>query len=380
MSNQEQLEEKAEIKLNTESENNEMNKESEIKQNTESENNDAEKKNNSENKKNNSENKKNNELDKESENNDNEQKNNSENKQNNFDNESEKIIEKQLNFYFSNQNYHKDNFLRTTCEQENGITIQKLLTFQKLKNLNISEKEIKNVIKKLKFIKLTDEDKIIKIKDKIYEEYIKRNFDDFMIIISDLDINLSLDEIEKELKKYLKPTFIRMKRNGKKEFCGSVMVELDSVEEVEEALKLEIPYFSANKNKELDQPGENDKKNPSKKQKLNFLKISKKSEIQKMNAKKNFQKTKRENFSNLNKNKLFKYETKQNLEIIDIKKKLKNVAFVDLKKMVLRFKEAKENEVIEVDDDFKLRRLNDEEFRKYVDEMNFKEKTKKSEK
>lgn len=327
-------------------------------------------------------------------------------------------VQKQIEFYFSNQNYYKDTFLRTTCEENNGIDIKVLLTFKKLAELKCTEEQIRDIAKNLECVELEGENKLKKIKDKSYDEYITRKHDDYMIVIEGLDQDLSLNEIESELEKYFNPLFIRMKRKGKKEFIGAVLVELESKEEVERVLKLEIPFFkkkkdiedieansqviskesnlidekmssessknATQKNEQIDQKDnttitsikKKSEQENSKKQKLNLLTISKKVDYQNSIQKLNQQKNKRNNFYEINKNKVFKFETDKEYEIKDIRKILKGVAFVDINNKVLRLKQAKDESEIEINDNFKIKKLNDSEYKAYVDKIQFNKKKK----
>lgn len=56
-------------------------------------------------------------------------------------------ILRRLELYFSNSSYVKDIFLRTKCEKGNGIRIETILTFQKLKKHNATEEDIRGAFK-----------------------------------------------------------------------------------------------------------------------------------------------------------------------------------------------------------------------------------------
>lgn len=287
-------------------------------------------------------------------------------------------IEKQLDFYFSNQNYLQDTFLRNTCEEENGIAIKTILTFKRLADLKVTEEEIKEAVKNTKNVKLEGDDKLVKVKDESYENYINQKREDYMIVVDGFDNNFTLDQIEVFLNKHMKPTLIRMKRKNKKEFTGAVLVELNTLEEVKEALKLELDAPTDSEKEEIDnenkkQEGKDEpEENSTKKVKLNKLDIKTKADYQKNLQVKNQNKDKKDNFIKMNKNKVFKFETSKEMEIGDVRKKIKNVAFVDLTNKILRFKYPQEQTEITVDDDFKLTLLSDNEYKEYVENVVYK--------
>ncbi|KRH93450.1 RRM domain protein [Pseudoloma neurophilia] len=369
-------------------------------------------------------------------------------------------IEKRLDFYFSNPNYFRDTFLKTKCEEDGGISIETILTFQKLKELNATADDIKNAVKNTKNVKLED-DKLVKIKDKSYEEYTNRKHDDYTVIIDGLNTDLKLEEIEEYLSQFIKPILIRMKRDAKKQFTGAVLVEFDSIEEANQALEMEIPAHSstgqstipenkkyiaaegkkdivaenksdiaaegkedivaenktnivaegkkdvenktvtelkseqANEAKENKSPKIENKtaeakskddakkkkavQEPVKKLKPNNLTILTKKDYQNKLQDRNNKKNKTTHFMNLNKNKVFRFEAPENLEIKDIKTIVKNVAFVDLKNKVLRFKHGQEKTEQTVEE-IKMTLLPDDELKKYVDDVVFVKKDKKFEK
>lgn len=366
-----------------------------------------------------------------------------------------------LEFYFSNANYVKDTFLRTTCEDSNGIKIETILTFIKLKKLNATEEDVKKVVKKAKNVEMKD-GKLVKVKNDSYSKYITRNLDDYMIVIDGFDANLTLEEIETHLSCYLNPLLIRMKRDKKKQFTGAVLVELDSIEEVKKALSMKIsaPLRSEQKENDSHQEGEKteakssnvsknkeqrapvlplpDKKRQkieyskdfkekdndssksksekpedllplrsfenktvsteidtlnkktenspqktkkedqdvSKKPELKLLTIQTKKEYQSKSQHLNHQKNKTENFIQLNKFKVFRFETKEKYLIKDIKKKVENVAFVDINHNILRFKQPQKQSVLSAED-IKLTLLTDDEYKQYVENEVFGKKTKK---
>ncbi|ELA47055.1 hypothetical protein VCUG_01416 [Vavraia culicis subsp. floridensis] len=335
-------------------------------------------------------------------------------------------LRKQLEFYFSNQNYHKDTYLRTTCEENEGIPIEKILKFKKLQPCNYSEDDIKEALKDSKIVKVNGE-KLIKVHDTSYDEYVTRKHTDYTVVIGGIDKDLSLEEIESGLCKYFVPKLIRMMKNGKRKFLGIVKVELESVEEVERVLKMDIPAFGKKdieektgegskddldvvekddvpKNKKIEtedtenvaddhESGEDKKKNTESKEepaqaesgatkkkkddesvkkiKRNLLKIYTEEDYQKMKGSNGSSTEKRDEFLVKNKDKLYKFISDKEWTIKDMKDAVKNVVFVDLDKKVLRFKDAPEEESTKINDELEILRMRDEECKEYADGIKF---------
>ncbi|ELQ76406.1 RRM domain protein [Trachipleistophora hominis] len=350
-------------------------------------------------------------------------------------------LKKQLEFYFSNQNYHKDTYLRTTCEENDGIAIEKILKFKKLQPCNYSEEDVRKALAESKIVKING-DKLTKAEDKSYGEYVTRKHCDYTVVIEGLDKELSLEEIETELCKYFEPKLIRMMRNGKKKFLGVVKVELESVEEVERVVKLEIPVFgkkvvdgeeeqkgvvnglqddmratkdtnevAGDKEKDeekKDDEGKNDEKRKKdeedvnkmngknemvqaeagatkmkkeeksvKKVKKNILKIYTEEDYRKIKGPKDNASEKRDEYLTKNKDKLYKFVSCKEWTIKDMKEIVKDVIFVDLEKKVLRFKEPPEQEKMKINDELEIMRMEQKECQEYAKGINFSDKKKR---
>lgn len=334
-------------------------------------------------------------------------------------------LKEQLEFYFSNENYFKDTFLRTTCEENKGIPIQTILTFKKLRSHDYTEDDIRNAIADSKIVKV-DGDKLIKIMDDSYEEYITRNHSDYMIVIEGLDRNLSLEDIKQHFSEYFQPKLIRMIKNSKKKFIGTVMVELESVEEVKRVVQLHIPTIIKSQSVVDDETSEKDKtdiesgtevdqkitkcsietvndelsdnkigsdktkqntnekestsrqhqsskrkasveKHKSKKIKsVEFLTILTQTEYFKLNKNKKNNPDRQQSFFEENRNRFYRLETSKDLSIKEIKEMNTGISFVDLKNGVVRFKEAPSEDIIEVNEILKFSRLDDDASKEYV--------------
>lgn len=231
---------------------------------------------------------------------------------------------------------------------------------------------------------------IQKIVNSEYNEYFNdKEIDNRVLLIKGFDSNLQLHEIEGYLKDYFEFASIRMRRDFSKNFKGSVFVELKKNEDVEKILKMKIPVKIEKeenvKRRKIDSDEkENDKNDKDENACVvdNFLLVKRKNKYFK-DKKEEKQKKKEEKAKNeilqKFKGKYFKYETEIK-EIKIIKEIIKEAAFVDLKNEVLRFKkevdfEEKEYEKNELK--IKVKKLNEEEEKKYSENINFKSVGKK---
>lgn len=276
-------------------------------------------------------------------------------------------IKKQVEFYFSDANFRVDAFMKQQALLNNGyIPIDTILTFKKMKDLNADKDSV---------IKSLDGSKIVECKDgclkKIETDEFKNyvcdsDIDSKCIYVSGFSKESTLEEVEGILA-FLNPLLIRMRREKNKKFSGSVFVELKNVEEVEKALKLEI----------LSNIKQEDQQDNTKRIKTgeSYLTIMTKKDFLSQKTKITEDK-KLEDAKNALKDdyagKLFRYETSKELDIANIKKIVKDTAFVDFKECVLRLKFAKDFDTKEYEEEsvtVKLGKLNKEEVHDYCSKI-----------
>ncbi|KAM0686124.1 hypothetical protein COBT_002658 [Conglomerata obtusa] len=207
-------------------------------------------------------------------------------------------ITKQLNFYFSISNIRTDTFLRLELQRNGGmVRASTILTFNRMKQLLANFESLRQAIKSVGGVELVeitsdetnenakdtkeiiDADKpeiehnvkrikisadvksnesnvniekgdffIKKIVDDEYLSYINDpEIEKRCVIIKGLATEASMAEIETYLKGFFTFVAIRMRRDAKKIFKGSVFVELPSLEAVEEVLKMKVPVMNETK-------------------------------------------------------------------------------------------------------------------------------------
>uniref|UniRef100_A0A3Q2ZKD1 HTH La-type RNA-binding domain-containing protein n=1 Tax=Hippocampus comes TaxID=109280 RepID=A0A3Q2ZKD1_HIPCM len=130
-------------------------------------------------------------------------------------------IRKQVEYYFSESNYAKDNFLLEVASKNDGLVpIETLLTFNsfinKLKALTNDVESIKKTMKDSRIVEIKG-DAFGQIETEEYKEYLNdKNIDKRTLVISESPRELELEKIEEFLIKFSNPIRILMKRDKKK--------------------------------------------------------------------------------------------------------------------------------------------------------------------
>lgn len=259
-------------------------------------------------------------------------------------------VKSQLEFYFGDANFRVDKFLRQQSLLNDGfIPIETIISFKRLKDLKTTVDDVKEALKDSRVIELKDE-AMKKIETEEYLSYImNKNVGKRVVHICGFDRNATLEDIKEILSPYIEPVLIRMRRDKAKNFSGSVFVELKSEDDVEKAIGQEIPV----KNR----PANGDNEEVVKKQKSEdrYLVITRKDDYIKEKESRSAEKKEREAMEALEKEfvpRLFNYESKEDLDIGTIRRMVKNTAFVDAKKKVIRMKFV---------EDFKEKRFEEDE-------------------
>ena len=275
-------------------------------------------------------------------------------------------IKKQIEFYFSDANFRVDAFMKQQSLLNNGfIPIDTILTFKKMKELNADKDLIKKSIADSKTVECKD-DCLKKIETEEFKNYVcDTDIDSRCLYISGFNKESTLEDIENILAS-MNPLLIRMRRQKNKKFSGSVFVELKNEEAVENALKMEIP---CNIEEDIDEKAKrlkNESNNLIIMRKKDFL-LQKENltEQQKLQDARNALK---DDYAG----KLFRYEAADDLNISNIKKIVKDSAFVDLKEKVVRLKFSKDFEIKEYENEgtvVKIRKLTKEEVHDYCDKI-----------
>lgn len=250
-------------------------------------------------------------------------------------------IKKQVEFYFSDSNYRIDTFLNAECAHNDGwLPIATLLKFKRLSTTGATVDAIKDAVKESTVVETNASEQIRKIITDEYKSYVaEENIDQRVIGIRGLDVRMTLEDIEKLLCAHMKPKLIRMRRDRKKQFNGSVLVELGSPKEAKEALGVEICV-----DREVDTAAEDERLDSDKVKKAKMqsapLKVMTKADF--LSSTK--EEAGKEKILNSFSGKMFTYECGKDMSIKEIKKLVPDVAFVDTRKMVMRFKNTQDFE------------------------------------
>ncbi len=268
-------------------------------------------------------------------------------------------IKKQLEYYFSDVNFARDNFLRETSQKNEGfIDITVLLTFNRLRTLEANVHVIKEVMENSPLVILKG-DAIKKVETPEYLAYLAdKEINKRTVCIKGFPVEFVLEDIQKILCNPI-PCRISMKRNVKKEFQGKCIVEYASEEDANKVLN---DVIVANKSSEDSE---------SKRQKLTPILLEVVSMDEYLSSKPSSPKEtkKQKEISKIKKDFKTKIYSISGLEeetkISEVKKEIPHVAYVDLKNEVVRMKHIEDWEEKEFGK-FTLKKLNEEEADEYL--------------
>jgi lupus La protein len=252
------------------------------------------------------------------------------------------------------------------------IPISVFLTFKRVQALNADEEKIKEALKDSKVVEIKD-DCLKKIETKEYSEYLNlKDLSERIIYMKGFDTTMNLDDIQNIIRKYFTPQKITLRRGKDKQFKGSCFVECSSVEDAKEALELKIPVEHSQKDEVKRVKTEESFIEIMTKD--DFVANHRKEEVKKED---NFAEKVKANFIP----RLFKYECDTSLTIEDVKKHVKDCAFADVLRKVIRLKYIDERDTfdIEVEKDGKEHKLtlvkfSEDEAKEYVKNLTIKKK------
>lgn len=303
-------------------------------------------------------------------------------------------IKKQIEYYFSDSNYAKDKFMNETAiKNKKCIPISIILTFKRMNDLNATVESVKEAVKDSTVVEVVD-DCLKKIETKEFLEYkMNKKLNKRIVYMSGFPLDKTLDDIWELLDKQYNIVRVNMVKDHDKVFKGACFVEFSSEEDAKNILNAKI-YVSSQKSSDervknssdlCDEAvkkmkrEEDDGCDESLKKDADFLVIISKEEYLQNNLSKN----KNDKFIEKVKNdfilKLYKYECFNELDYSDIKKLVRNCAFVDAKNKILRMKYCEdwtEKEFEEDNKKIKLTKLSEEEARNYVKGLVFKKVSK----
>ena len=151
-----------------------------------------------------------------------------------------------IEFYFCDENIYNNKFIRNKIKNSKGLTLDELLTFNKIKLLlnhiesnEIKKKIIKNSISESNKLFYDSEKKMIKRKIPfVFNKNYMKEFDERTIYIENIPLSINEDIIKKIFKDF-KVKFISLpKFKGSKQNKGFCFITFDTKENSLSALKL----------------------------------------------------------------------------------------------------------------------------------------------
>ncbi|XP_058724636.1 la protein 1 [Vicia villosa] len=179
-----------------------------------------------------------------------------------LDEETTKKVIRQVEFYFSDSNLPRDDFLRkTVTESEDGmVSLALICSFNRMrKHLNLGDvkpnevkdetvKAVAEVLKNAASLKLSEDgSKVGRIAELSKPEEVVEQVEIRTISASPFEYNVKLEEVESFFGQYAKVNSVRLPRHvgDKRFFCGTALVEFSSDEELQNVLKLKLVYAGA---------------------------------------------------------------------------------------------------------------------------------------
>lgn len=172
--------------------------------------------------------------------------------------ETAKKVHRQVEFYFSDSNLPRDNFLKKTIsESEDGmVSLALICSFTRMRNHlgldnlkpeEIPEETVKavaDVLRNSDLLKLSEDGKRVGRTTELKAEEVIEQLDTRTIAASPLEYNVKLENVESFFTQFAKVNSVRLPRHvaDKRVFCGTALVEFSTQEDAERILNESLVY------------------------------------------------------------------------------------------------------------------------------------------
>ncbi|XP_074276517.1 la protein 1 [Silene latifolia] len=179
-----------------------------------------------------------------------------------LDEETVKKVIRQVEFYFSDSNLPRDNFLRTTISetQDGMVSLPLICSFSRMRtHLGLGDvkadgvpeatvQAVAHTLRTSDFLKISDDGKKVGRKTELVKpEEVIEQIDTRTVAASPLPYDVKLEDVEALFTQHGKVNSVRLPKHvsNNKMFCGTALVEFSSEEDAEKLLKQTLAYAGA---------------------------------------------------------------------------------------------------------------------------------------